>query len=866
MGKQDLAIEFKDAATGRVVLTTRELASGSRPLELKVNGAVVAPHLLFPRTGAWTTWSTASVVTTLKAGDNTIRLTATGASGPNVDALTVGGQRYEAESATLTGARASNEHAGFSGAGYADFLIDTGAFVEWHVTVPADGGYPVDIRYANVSNIRASFVPAAGEHFAGLGHGAFGRVDKLDLRGTVNHRQRVSQSPLFVPFYLSSRGYGVFFDDTFPFDASFLATDHSVSAAGGALDLFVMLGPELPKVLDRYTELTGRPRLPPASAFGLGLSDKASSTGPGGQGLLVSSEVWWKDKIERMRAAGVPFDTVIHDNSWRGAKTGPWRWDLTRYPDPTKFASYCKAQGVRNMLDFNRADAAYSTGWQPSFRLPGTPESGERGGWPDVSRPEVRDWFWKLLFDETFDPKRGYPGDFLWLDEPDEDVTPTGPLGNGRSWDEMGSYYFFQFAKAIGEGWDRDVGVSKRPFVMSRGMTAGAQRWASLWSGDIDSTYDEMRRQIRGMLAAGISGFPFWAHDAGGFRPDTGPSVAMYRTWALAMGSFSPIWKPHGPGFRFPWDQYAPALEDARLYANLRMELLPYLYSHAHAAETTGMPLARPLFLEWPDEASAWSQDLEYLWGRDLLVAPDASDGRPVDVWLPPGAWYGFWDEARHAGARMMTAPAGKLPLFVRAGAIVPRAHRMASASAWDHAALVLDVYAGADGTFELVEDDGVSSRYRTGDVRRTTLTYTDSSRTVDVGPAAGAFSGAPMARTYEVRVHGLDAPVEFAVNGVTTPSTWDASRRIVQLTTASFSVTDRVTIRARAAPGTPAGDGGSSAGGVGPGDGEEGAVPGCACHAVGRRRAVGGLGLAASTLAVASALARRRRSRRSPS
>jgi alpha-glucosidase (family GH31 glycosyl hydrolase) len=285
----------------------------------------------------------------------------------------------------------------------------------------------------------------------------------------------------------------------------------------------------------------------------------------------------------------------------------------------------------------------------------------------------------------------------------------------------------------------------------------------------VGNDYEEMKRQTRAMLAAGISGFPFWAHDAGGFwKP---PSDAMYRQWSLAMGSFSPIWKPHGPGFRFPWLFSPEAQENARKYGGLRLELLPYTYTFARRAASTGVPIARAMLIQNPTDEESWAADQQYYWGDEILVAPNASDGgNEISVWLPSGVWYDFWTDAKYRGPETIRyrTLTGVLPLFVKAGAIIPRARPMQSTAFWDKTVLRLDVYPGADGEFALLDDDGISEAWRRGEQTSTRFRYLDATRTLEIGATAGTFSGAPISCTYQVRFHGPTEEVNLEPMPVT--------------------------------------------------------------------------------------------------
>ncbi len=543
------------------------------------------------------------------------------------------------------------------------------------------------------------------------------------------------------------------------------------------MDYVVILGPGFPEIIDRYTQLTGRPRFPPRAVFGLALSDKGNdhtSSDP-------SDEAWWKRKVTEHRNVGFPIDHIVNDNRWRagGGKRceSYFAWDTTRYPDPREYQLWIREHGLVVTLDFNRCIAAKSDGWKPSFNIPLSDSIEFRDSAPDFTRKEVRAWFWNLFWRTSLDPALGYPGDALWIDEFDEmGKAPSSMLlGNGRTWNEMKNSWFFLIAKAlVQEGWDERFHGTKRPFVWVRGMSAGAQRWATLWSGDIKPTYADMETQVRGMQLAGLSGFPFWGHDAGGFHDwesGTGPDDTMYRQWSMAFGAFSPFWKPHGMGqSRWPLDRSSEAQKDAHRYCQLRSALMPYLYTYAHKASQTGMPIARAMMIEYQNDSLAWKSDLQYLWGHEFLVAPNCSDGENVTLWLPEGDWYDFWSDTQITGGQIYTlpSPTGMLPLFVRSGAIVPMAPAKLSTTFIPEDSLILHVYTGHDATFVLYEDDGISELYRTaGAFRTTTITFTQSTLSLHITSSTGTYASAPDQRAYQVVFHGLPGSACFEVDGM---------------------------------------------------------------------------------------------------
>lgn len=634
----------------------------------------------------------------------------------------------------------------------------------------------------NLSSIEFEYDDS--EHFSGLGHGYYGRESSLDLRGRVLERnygkEQIEQAPLIVPFYLSSKGYGVFLNSMFSNRFNF-GKDNQYQIAiddhgfGGQLDYFFIAGPKLTRVLDNYTQLTGRPRLPAKSMFGLQLSDK----GHDHDSPTPSDENWWKSKITEHRAAGYPLDHVVNDNRWRAAGgkrcESKIEWDKERYPDPEDYANWLAENGLVTTLDFNRCIGQFSEGWKAEFNLPQTGKIDFKDSAPDLTNPDFQRWFWQVFYDKSLNPELGYPGDALWIDEFDEQggAPKNMLLANGLSSAEMRNYWFFLIAKSlVGEGWDKSD-VKKRPFVWVRGMTAGAQRWATLWSGDIYPNYEDMAGQVRAMQLAGLSGFPFWGHDAGGFfdwDKGVGPDEAMYQQWAMAFGSFAPIWKPHGMGeSRWPLDRSQGSQEVAHHYSKLRYELMPYLYSAAHQAAATGIPMARPMLLEHQNESEAWLFDLQYYWGDSMLVAPLTADKGSKNIWLPDGKWYGYQSNQLIDGGQVITheVQSGELPLFVKQGAIIPKRKYVQSTAFIDKEHLDIDIYVGADGHFVMTEDDDFSEQFsKEAEMRKTVFLLNDSKRILSISAATGSFDKAPGKRSYRLRVFGTMASDSVKVNG----------------------------------------------------------------------------------------------------
>ena len=698
---------------------------------------------------------------------------------------------------------------------------------------------------ANNSVITQSFVPpASDEHFFKGGHGLFGRAPKVDRTGDIvshNYGLRThaaDQAPAIVPFYLSSKGYAVFFnttfDTTFTFGSGgayeFSADDHNTSGARPQLDYFLIKGPQFAQLLDRYTQLTGRPRLPQIGIFGLQLSDKNYPT--------VSDENWWITRITALRNAGFPFDVQVNDNRWRagtGALYGSWfEFSSVRWPDPAAFKRWADENGVLTALDYNRNNSNEMAGWVPgpppgySFQAADLVNVSDNDAVPDWSNRATRAWVWNVFWTKALDPALGFPCDALWLDEPDE----MGPIpynalaANGQRWSELRNAFFLYYQKGVGqEGWDPNtsghIGNAKRPWAFTRGATAGQQRYGHLWTGDIGSDYSEMQQQIRGMQNSGLGGFPYANIDAGGFQGGI-ISDAMYRNWVSAWSSMSPIWRPHSSGdtaalgptaSRWPIDQSATEQADFLKYGKMRYTLMPYIYTIAHAAHLTGMPMARAMVIDYQNRSAAYSHDLQYMWGPSIIVMPVTTDtsGAVQNVWLPAGdTWYNFWSDAKTVGSdttdKAYVTRTGEIIMYVKAGSILPKYKYAQSTSFFDKTQLEMDVYAGKDGTFAVYEDDGVTENFHVNSANSVTnLTFTNSALRVVIDHPVGTYNGAPSQRRYVVRIHGLAAPVGMRVdNGATLPAftseaaailngrgeVWDPARKILSVVTPSIEVT----------------------------------------------------------------------------
>ena len=324
---------------------------------------------------------------------------------------------------------------------------------------------------------------------------------------------------------------------------------------------------------------------------------------------------------------------------------------------------------------------------------------------------------------------------------------------------------------------------NERPFALHRNGYAGMQRYGSfLWSGDVDSRWETLKTQVPIALNTGLSGIPYWGTDIGGFVPTDEFTAELYIRW-FQFGAFCPLFRCHGRTWklRLPWgwntgdpgpieisNYKQGAIPDAsqlhnpdvepicRKYLELRYRMLPYLYSSVHECTITGMPVMRALWLHYPDDLNAVARADQYLWGNNILVAPvveKAATSR--QVYLPKGAWYDFWTGERFDGGRVLTRAVDlqTLPLFVRAGAIVPLGPVKQFVDEKVDQPLSISVYPGADSSFFLYEDDGKSFNYRKGEWMGTKIDWNDARHTLTLSLVDGSRMLPPVRRKLEIKL-----------------------------------------------------------------------------------------------------------------
>jgi alpha-D-xyloside xylohydrolase len=570
-----------------------------------------------------------------------------------------------------------------------------------------------------------SFAVRADERFVGLGE-KFTALDKRGQRALMWNFDAFGaesdRSHKNIPFYLSNRGYGVLVDSGLPVEFDLGQSTHScvqILVPDELIDYYVIAGPTPERILDRYDELTGRPVLPPKWAFGSWVSS----------GFYVDTQEKVLERARRLRAEGIPCDVLHLDCYWQAADHwSDLRWDAENFPDPAGMLATLAGQGFKVCLWTN----PYISHLSPAFaeaeaagyflrRPDGSTYVADvwHGSYPasgivDFTNPQACDWFAGLLRTLLEQGAAAFKTDFA------EGVPVDAVAHNGMTGTELHNVYSLLFNDLTARVTREVAGHS---LVWARSSYLGGQRHSAQWSGDSKASWPAMASTLRGGLSHGLSGVPFWSHDAGGFHST--PTPDLYVRWAQ-FGALSPLVRFHGTTSRLPWDFPAEAGRLAAEAIRLRYRLMPYLYSAAVEAARTGAPMMRALLVDSPDDPTAWTAEREYRLGRDLLVAPvfDPDGGR--HVYLPPGRWVDHWTGESFTGGRHLRvqAPLERIPLYVRQGALIPTMPVRDTVGEAPFTDVTVVSWGGTSDatTIRDVDGDTVVTLERTGDEARVTV------------------------------------------------------------------------------------------------------------------------------------------------
>ncbi|WP_375422020.1 TIM-barrel domain-containing protein [uncultured Sphingomonas sp.] len=613
---------------------------------------------------------------------------------------------------------------------------------------------PHTVNGEKTFRVGASFAVQPDEHYYGLGQHQDG---VLDLKGRTIDCRHYYDAPagesVCVPFMVTNKGYGIVWDNPSVTTVSpgLHNRTHWQSEVGERVSFFVITGNTTDELYAGYAKLTGATPLPPKAAFG-----------------LIQSKARYESQAEMLgiaqgyRKRDLPIDIMVLD--WfHWTRMGQLDIDRTFFPDPKGMNDTLKSMGMHSIISvwprFERESRYYdylgTKGWllheADGTVVDGLPVRADRAGaLLDSTNPDAREWFWTKIRDNI--ASEGF--DWFWLDETEPDLIPDGHFFSIGLGDRYHNLYPLVHTSIVADGSARDR-PTMRNVILARAAYLGSQRNGGLfWSSDIQSTWEALRRQVPTGLGFTASGLAYWSSDTGGWQWPNGPKALrpplLDPAGAIAMGadypdypelfarwfaynSFTPTLRIHGqrPGSAL-WEYGTAAEPVLARFLNLRYALMPYIYSLGHDTYRTGAPFMRALFMDFPNDPKVATIGDQYMFGPAFLVAPVTDQGVTTrKVYLPAGAdWYDYWTDQRHAGGQTIdvAAPIDQIPLFVRAGSIVPMGVKVPS-TATKQMIESIRVYPGRDTQFALYDDDGVTNDYRKGGGKTATLRWDDAGK-----------------------------------------------------------------------------------------------------------------------------------------
>ncbi len=645
----------------------------------------------------------------------------------------------------------------------------------------ARGILPADLPLFTVG---ASFRSSDDEHYFGLGQNQEGFLDHRQRPITCAANYLAPASPTWcVPFLVTNKGYAILWDNpsSTTIAPAFDGETRWTSTLGRRVSFFLIAGRTTDELYAGYRLLTGVTPMLPKAAYGFIQCKQRYRT----QAEVLAVAKGYRDRH-------LPLDMIVVDWFYY-TQMGQYDFKPNDWPDPAAMNRQLHAQNIQSMISVwprfapgsRYYDDLVSKGWLEHFPAssptPDNPgQSRPVDGLPydkagsdlDTTNPEAARWWWKLIHDNI--ASQGF--DYFWADETEPDLPPDGAyfhIGPGTQY--LNVYPTFHLA-AIEDGVRREGTrpdqQGHRALILSRDAYIGAQRnAATFWTSDISPTWDTLRRQIPTTLNVAASGIAYTGNDIGGWqdlpavhipahKPLLSPEGArdvvhhdddypeLYTRW-FQYGTFLPTMRTHGTRTANEVWSYGPEAQPIlEKYLRLRYTLMPYLYSLGWFTHQTGAPFLRALFMDFPADPAVLDDRVsttEYMFGPALLVAPVTEQGATSrKVYLPAGHdWYNYWTNQRYPGGQTITvsAPIDTIPLFVKAGSILPLGAPVESTHDLQPLAAIR-VYPGADATFTLYNDDGQTYAYEQGDHRITTYTWNDHTHSLThTGPTPPALN-----------------------------------------------------------------------------------------------------------------------------
>jgi hypothetical protein len=767
----------------------------------------------------------------------------------------------QAENGLLGGSAATSyDHANYSGSGFLAGFTATGTSLTQDVSaIPAAGSYQLAVRYANAqggdgksvtrtlsttvdgaagptltllvtgswdawSTASVTVALGAGTHTVGIGQTAAdsGNVNLDSIAVTpAGATYPAATDPLLTTGYgagptdvlggwdrsldnpdavptaehpgLLDRDGWYLLDDTRTalLNADRTVTDRPSHGTQPYQDgYFFGYGQNYKQGLADLNALTGGANLLPRSAYGVWYSRYFPYTTADYENTLLPT----------FRSTFTPIDELVVDTDWKSpSQWNGWNWNPALFPDPQGFLNWTTQQGLAVSLNIHTSIA----GNDPRFAA----ANAQAGGLPSENGDGNFDFDWSnpRQLAAYFGLHQQFEQQGVrtwWLDyctgcgastASDQHVAPDNFINQAYANDAA--------ARGVrGFSFGRIGGSEQGSIHSSFPLGPWSERRNTLqFTGDTPATWAMLSFEARFTPDEAAAGLTNVSHDIGSFH---GGHLAddLYARW-MQLGTFQPVDRMHSDhGDRLPWNYTGAAAAGAEKFLRLRESLVPYTYTLAQQANATGVPITRPLYLDYPTQAAAYTNPQEYLYGDDVLVAPittpnDSAGNGSVTAWIPPGTWTDYFTGVSYTGpsTATITDPLSAMPVLVRSGGILPiRTDYVDNQQQQPLSRLTVNVAGGADGTFSLYQDAGEGTGYRTGQSTSTPISWQDSTRTLTVGATTGSYPGAATARAYTLRLSDAVAPTAVTVDGVRVPETawsYNATSRTVTVTTASLSV-----------------------------------------------------------------------------
>ena len=647
--------------------------------------------------------------------------------------------------------------------------------------------FPAEVSGEKAFNIKQGFIWSKNEALYGLGQHQEG---VMNWRGhyveLFQHNMRA-----VVPFLLSTKGYGILWDNY-----SYTKFNDSRyesclwSEAADAINYYFIYGPRLDAVISGYRTITGKAPMFPKWAFGYIQSKERYKT----QEELLSIAAEYRQRK-------IPMDVLVQDwQYWPDGMWGQKSFDKSRFPDPPAMMKQLhKDYNTHLMISVWPSMAAESADYQEMAKHPGFLYSDSERSYYDAFNEKARELYWRQANEGLF----RYGIDAWWTDATEPELAGWDfcsdhfrelmkpHIGSGARY--MNAYSLMQ-SKGIYEN-QRKTTLQKRVFNLTRSCYAGQQRYAAAtWSGDVVANWDVFKAQIPAGLNFCMSGVPYWTTDIGGFFVqsaqvgelgrglwgrngsfDAGLSDDNYRElyvrW-FQYGAFCPLFRAHGTDVpREIWRFGRPGdwAYDALLkFDQLRYRLMPYIYSTAWMVTNDGYTLMRGLAMDFRQDSRVFDIADQFMFGPSLMVNPvTAPKATYRNVYLPTGSdWYNFWTGKKYSGGQTIPVPTpiDQIPLFVKAGSIIPMGPVIQYAAEKPDAPIELRIYPGANGAFNLYEDENDNYNYESGEYTIIPIVYNEDSHTLTIEQRKGQFSGMIKDRIFKVVVvekgHGADIDI----------------------------------------------------------------------------------------------------------